>query len=86
MEGGARPAGGSELRFYFVPMRFFCPEFGFLICADVVFFVPRVFFCPVCRFLFCPECLFFLSPRVCLFCPVFVFFVPVRFFCPATVG
>ena len=50
---------------------FFCPEFSFLFCPNVVFFVPRVcFVCPVCRFLFCPECMFFLSR--------------LRFFCPAT--
>ena len=70
--------------------RFFCPEFRFLLCPNVVFFVPRVcFFCPVCRFFF----FYYFVPNVCFFVPFAFFFVPTAvwlfcpvcvFFCPAT--
>ena len=75
---------------------FFCPEFGFLFCPDVVFFCPAclffflsrlsfLFFCPECLFFFVPF-VFFLSRRpVAYFVPFVFFFVPLRFFCPATV-
>ena len=53
--------------------RFFCPEFGFLICPNVVFFVPRVGF-------FVPNVCFFGSVRVFFVPRVFAYFVPFPFF------